>query len=81
MPLIRIKVVQGGLTEDKKKKMIQRVSEVVAEIEARPYPKEKVLPICWCIIEEVPAENWGGGRPGGRSRGTQEVAFQLNEEI
>ena len=59
MPLIRIKVVQGGLPEDKKKEMIARVSEVVAEIEARPYPKEKVLPICWCIIEEVPAENWG----------------------
>lgn len=61
MPLIQIKVVKGGLPEEKKVEMIKRVSEVVAEIEARPYPKEKLLPIVWCIIEEVPAEQWGVG--------------------
>jgi len=64
MPLIQIKVIQGGLPEDKKDEMIARVSEVVAEIEARPFPKEKVLPFVWCIIEEVPAEKWGvAGQP------------------
>jgi 4-oxalocrotonate tautomerase family enzyme len=61
MPLIQIKVVKGGLPEEKKAEMIKRVSEVVAEIEARPYPKEKILPIVWCIVEEVPAEQWGVG--------------------
>ncbi len=64
MPLIQIKVIKGGLPEDKRIEMIKRVSEVVAEIEARPYPKEKVLPLVWCIIEEVPAERWGvAGQP------------------
>ena len=44
--------------------MIARVSEVVAEIEARPYPKEKLLPHVWCVIQEVPAEHFGvGGQP------------------
>lgn len=64
MPLIRINVLQGALSEEKKKEMISRVSEVVAEIEARPYPKEKLLPNVWCVIDEVPPAQWGvGGQP------------------
>ncbi len=64
MPLIQIKIFEGVLTDEKKKEMITRVSEVVAEIEAAPHPKEKLLPATWCIIDEIPAENWGiGGRP------------------
>jgi 4-oxalocrotonate tautomerase len=64
MPLIQIKVLEGALSEEKKKEMISRVSEIVAEIEARPYPKEKLLPNVWCIIEEMPPAKWGvGGQP------------------
>lgn len=44
--------------------MIARVTEVVADIEARPYPMEKLQSYTWCVIEEVPAANWGiGGQP------------------
>ncbi|MBM4330956.1 MAG: hypothetical protein FJ117_06965 [Deltaproteobacteria bacterium] len=42
MPFINIKVLKGTLSEEKKKEMISRVTEVVAEIEARPIPKEKL---------------------------------------
>ncbi len=64
MPFIQIKVFDGVLTEEKKNEMIARVSEVVAEIEARPHPKEKLLPLTWCVIDEIPAPNWGiGGQP------------------
>jgi 4-oxalocrotonate tautomerase len=64
MPLIQIKVFEGVLSEEKKREMIERVTEVVAEIEARPYPMEKLRPHTWCVIEEVPAANWGiGGHP------------------
>lgn len=64
MPLISIKVLKGMLSEEKKKEMIARVSEVVAEIEARPYPKEKLVPHTWCLIEEVDMAGWGiGGNP------------------
>lgn len=61
MPLINIKVFKGSLSEEKKKEIISRVTETVAEIEARPAPKEKLVPHTWCVIEEVDFENWGVG--------------------
>jgi hypothetical protein len=36
--------------------MMKRVSEVVAEIECRPYPKKNMLPFVYCIVREV---EWG----------------------
>jgi 4-oxalocrotonate tautomerase len=61
MPFINIKVLKGTLSEEKKQEMISRVSETVAEIEARPYSKEKLQPHTWCIIDEVDFGNWGIG--------------------
>ena len=61
MPLINIKVIKGSLSEEKKNEMIARVSEVVAEIETRPHPKENILPYTWCLIEEVDSGHWGAG--------------------
>ena len=61
MPFINIKVLKGTLSEEKKKEMISRVSETVAEIEARPNPKEKLQPHTWCVIDEVDFGNWGIG--------------------
>jgi len=64
MPLIQIKVLEGTLSAEQKNEMISKVSHTVAEIEARPYPKEKLLPHTWCIIEEVSPAKWGlGGQP------------------
>jgi 4-oxalocrotonate tautomerase family enzyme len=64
MPFIQIKVLEGALSEEQKNEMISKVSHIAAEIEARPYPKEKLLPHTWCIIEEVPPAKWGvGGQP------------------
>jgi 4-oxalocrotonate tautomerase len=64
MPLIQIKVLEGVLSEEQKNEMISKVSNIVAEIEGRPHPKEKLLPYTWCIIEEVPMAKWGiGGQP------------------
>jgi 4-oxalocrotonate tautomerase len=64
MPFINIKVLKGTLSDEKKKEMIARVTEVVAEIEARPVPKEKLQPYTWCIIEEVDFGNFGIGGVG-----------------
>lgn len=61
MPFINIKVLKGTLSEEKKKEMILRVTETVAEIEARPQPKEKLQPYTWCVVEEVDFGNWGIG--------------------
>ncbi len=64
MPLIQIKLLKGALSEEQKKEMIARVSEVAAEIEARPHPKENLLPYTSCIIDEITPANWGvGGQP------------------
>jgi len=64
MPFINIKVLKGTLSVEKKNEMISRVTEIVAEIEARPIPKEKMIPHTWCLIEEVEFGNWGiGGNP------------------
>ncbi|MGA2228435.1 MAG: tautomerase family protein [Syntrophobacteraceae bacterium] len=61
MPLIQIKVLEGTLTEEAKKEMISKVSNIVAEIEARPHAKEKLLPYTWCVLEEVPPAKWAIG--------------------
>lgn len=64
MPLIQIKIFEGVLDDEKKREMIERVTDVVAEIEARPHPMEKLRPHTWCVIEEVAPQNWGiGGQP------------------
>ncbi len=64
MPFINIKIMKGTLSDDLKEEMIARVSEVVAEIEARPHPKENLLPYTWCVIDEVELKHWGvGGQP------------------
>jgi 4-oxalocrotonate tautomerase family enzyme len=64
MPFINIKVLKGTLSEEKKKEMISRVTETVAEIEARPSPKDNLQRYTWCVIDEVDFANWGiGGNP------------------
>ncbi len=64
MPFINIKVLKGALSKEKKEEMISRVTEVVAEIEARPHPKENLIPRTLCLIEEVDFQGWGaGGKP------------------
>lgn len=61
MPFISIKVLKGSLSLEKKKEMITKVSEAVAEVEASPHPKEKLLPSVWCQIEEMEDGNFGVG--------------------
>jgi 4-oxalocrotonate tautomerase len=64
MPFVQIKLLKGAISEEQKNEMIARVSEVVTEIEARPHPKENLLPYTSCIIDEITPENWGvGGQP------------------
>jgi Tautomerase enzyme len=44
MPFINIKVLKGTLSKEKKEEMISRVTQIVAEIEARPHPKREPHP-------------------------------------
>ena len=57
MPVVTIDLIKGNISKEAQLEMMKRVSEVVAEIEARPHPKENMLPWVYCIIREV---EWGG---------------------
>ena len=61
MPFINIKVLKGTLSKEKKDEMIKRVSEIVAEIEASPSPKDSLLGYTWCMLEEVEFDHWAIG--------------------
>jgi phenylpyruvate tautomerase PptA (4-oxalocrotonate tautomerase family) len=56
VPVVTIDLIKGNISKEAKLEMMKRVSEVVAEIEARPNPKENMLPFVYCIIREV---EWG----------------------
>jgi phenylpyruvate tautomerase PptA (4-oxalocrotonate tautomerase family) len=59
MPEVTISIVKGTLTTDEKEEMMQRVSEVIAEISCRPDPKENLLPFVYCTIQESEWGNFG----------------------
>jgi|GEM_PF-2255123 len=59
MPVVTIDVIKGLFSKEQKEEMMKRVSEVVAEIEARPNPKENMLPFVYCIIREADWGNFG----------------------
>lgn len=49
MPVVMIDIIEGVFSKEQKDEMMRRVSEVVAEIECRPDPKENMLPFVYCI--------------------------------
>jgi 4-oxalocrotonate tautomerase len=56
VPLVNIRVPEGSLSQEKKDKMIELVTDAV--IEAEGYG-DAVRPITWVIIEEIKDGNWG----------------------
>jgi phenylpyruvate tautomerase PptA (4-oxalocrotonate tautomerase family) len=66
MPVETIDLIKGNISKEAQLEMMKRVSEVVAEIEARPNPKENMLQFVYCIIREA---EWGNfGQNGCQSR-------------
>ena len=56
MPLVNITVPEGSLSEEKKKRMIELVTDAVVEAEGYG---DAVRPITWITIEEIKDGNWG----------------------
>jgi 4-oxalocrotonate tautomerase len=57
MPYVNFKLTPDGLATEKKKVLIQRVTELL-QTELGKNPETTVV-----VIEEVPTDNWGiGGR-------------------
>jgi len=61
MPYITFRTVGGLLTAELKAKLIARISEAAADVlvEDSGADREKLLASTWCVIEEIPFENWG----------------------
>jgi 4-oxalocrotonate tautomerase len=61
MPLVNIRVPEGSMSQEKKERMIELVTDAVVEAEGLG---DAVRPITWVIIDEVKDGSWGAaGRP------------------
>lgn len=59
MPLIRVKLIEGGVPPVKKRELIHELTDAFVSVIG-----EDIRPITWVIIEEVKNGDWGmGGEP------------------
>ncbi|MFL5812944.1 MAG: 4-oxalocrotonate tautomerase family protein [Bdellovibrionia bacterium] len=65
MPLVQIKLIEGVITEEKKRQMIEKVTDAMVSVEG-----ENLRPYTLVTIEEVKSGNWA---VGGRTLATDEV--------
>ncbi|MEK9628855.1 MAG: 4-oxalocrotonate tautomerase family protein [Nitrospinota bacterium] len=56
MPLIQIKGISGILNDEKKKELIEKVTDAVVSVEG-----EGLRPVTWVLVDEVPMSNWAVG--------------------
>jgi 4-oxalocrotonate tautomerase len=56
VPLVNIRVPEGSLSQEKKDRMIELVTDAVVEAEGLG---DAVRPITWVIIDEVKDGSWG----------------------
>ena len=59
MPFVNIKLIEGVLTDEQKKEMIQKVTDAMVSIEG-----ENLRPVTWVVLEEVKSGDWGIGGKG-----------------
>jgi len=62
MPFVNVRTAKGLLTETKKRELLQRLTDLMVEIEGGGNPEFK--PFVWVLIEEQDPANWCiGGTP------------------
>ncbi len=54
MPLITVRTLEGLLTPDQKKAMVERVTDAALSVEGEAFRS-----VAWVIIEDVPSGSWG----------------------
>ena len=54
MPFVNIKLIEGTLSEAKKKEMITKVTDAVVSVEG-----ENLRPVTWVVLEDVKSGDWG----------------------
>ena len=73
MPLVNIRVPEGSLSQEKKDRMIELVTDAVVEAEGYG---DAVRPITWVIIDEVSDGSWGAN---GRAVRLQDLAKLIGQ--
>ncbi len=53
-------VPQGALNDERKKGLVEEVTRAVLEAEGADWTPDNCMRV-WCIVQEVPDGNWGGG--------------------
>lgn len=56
MPLVQIKGVSGFLSNEEKRRLIEKVTDAVVSVEG-----EGLRQVTWVTIEDVPSGSWGVG--------------------
>jgi 4-oxalocrotonate tautomerase len=54
MPFVNVKVIEGVFSDDEKREMIRKITDVLVEIEG-----EGLRPGTWVVLEEVRSGDWG----------------------
>jgi 4-oxalocrotonate tautomerase len=78
MPLVNIRVPEGSLSQKKKERMIELVTDAV--IEAEGYG-DAVRPITWVIIDEVADGSWGAAGRAVRLEDLAKLVGQGSEAV
>ena len=65
MPLVQIKVLEGVFSSDKKRQIVEGVTEAMVAVEG-----ENMRGVTWVLVEEVRSGDWG---IGGRALSTDDV--------
>ena len=78
MPLVNIRVPEGSLSQEKKERMIELVTDAV--IEAEGYG-DAVRPITWVIIDEVKEGSWGAAGQAVRLEDLAKLVKAGKEEV
>jgi 4-oxalocrotonate tautomerase len=65
MPLVEVKVIEGVFSDDKKRQIVEGVTEAMVAIEG-----ESLRSVTWVLVQEVRSGDWG---IGGRAITTEDV--------
>ena len=78
MPLVNIRVPEGSLSQEKKERMIELVTDAVVEAEGYG---DAVRPITWVIIDEVKDGSWGAAGNAVRLEDLAKLVKAGKEEV
>jgi 4-oxalocrotonate tautomerase len=65
MPFVNVKVIQGVVSADQKRQIVERLTDTMVSIEG-----ENMRPVTWVVVEEVLSGDWG---IGGQALSTADV--------